>query len=574
MVSFQKRKVIHKALLLSVILLQIFLLVILYNEIINEKKLRALAENIELSNQVYAISDEAKDNYINAQFNLQKYIQSKDILFLDKYNTSLKKLNLNFNKLRQVTNQNELFSLYLDKSDFSDITFQKINAQIDSISKVDIAPSLLEEKTVYPINNFTYDKVLDSIQIENNSVIDSVQQKKLFGRIGDAITGKVAVQKERENVVITLHQGKNVFTGTIEEQLKHMLALTNQYYQENFKKYKNKLVQLNRKDTDFVNQNTQLLNLSYHLFNDFKTALDQFALDTQLQYNNQEYTNRTIRFYTAICVIILMIIITIILTQFTRLAYFYEKRFRNLNKEIQKNLNFKNRIVGMISHEIRSPLNIISIYSKHLSKKYEDEELKEGLQSINFSANSLSLLANQILDFSKSEHVENSLKMSAFALRNEFEEILKTLETFVDDNGNKLMTQNDISNEIWVNADAAKIHRLLYNLIGNANKFTEKGTIEVSLQSSLITNNQLRVDISVKDSGIGIAAEDLENIFENYKQGNKLTKIKNLGVGLGLNLCKEIVDLYHGNIKIASEKDQGTIIELFILLEKIEGKND
>lgn len=65
-VSFQKRKVIHKALLLSVILLQIFLLVILYNEIINEKKLRALAENIELSNQVYAISDEAKDNYINA----------------------------------------------------------------------------------------------------------------------------------------------------------------------------------------------------------------------------------------------------------------------------------------------------------------------------------------------------------------------------------------------------------------------------------------------------------------------------------------------------------------------------
>lgn len=228
----------------------------------------------------------------------------------------------------------------------------------------------------------------------------------------------------------------------------------------------------------------------------------------------------------------------------------------------------------MISHEIRSPLNIISIYSKHLSKKYEDEQLKEGLQSINFSANSLSLLANQILDFSKSEHVENSLKMSAFALRNEFEEILKTLETFVDDNGNKLMTQNDISNEIWVNADAAKIHRLLYNLIGNANKFTEKGTIEVSLQSTLITNNQLRVDISVKDSGIGIAAEDLENIFENYKQGNKLTKIKNLGVGLGLNLCKEIVDLYHGNIKIASEKDQGTIIELFILLEKIEGKND
>src|SRR5690606_20956836 len=138
MVSFQKRKVIHKALLLSVILLQIFLLVILYNEIINEKKLRALAENVELSNQVYAISDEAKDNYINAQFNLQKYIQSKDVLFLDEYNTSLKKLNLNFNKLRQVTNQNELFSLYLDKSDFSDITFQKISAQIDSISKIDI----------------------------------------------------------------------------------------------------------------------------------------------------------------------------------------------------------------------------------------------------------------------------------------------------------------------------------------------------------------------------------------------------------------------------------------------------
>ena len=107
-----------------------------------------------------------------------------------------------------------------------------------------------------------------------------------------------------------------------------------------------------------------------------------------------------------------MIVISIILAFITRLTFAYETRLEAAQEKIKQNLSFKNKIVGMISHEIRSPLNIISVYSKGIRKMIKDEDLQDSLKTIEFTTNSLSLLANQILEFSKNENKKMQLNKS------------------------------------------------------------------------------------------------------------------------------------------------------------------
>ena len=111
-----------------------------------------------------------------------------------------------------------------------------------------------------------------------------------------------------------------------------------------------------------------------------------------------------------------VILISIILFFFTRLAFSYERRWYVAQLRIQESLQFKDRIVSMISHEIRSPLSIVSIYSKFLSSKIKDKDLVSVFDSLQFTTNSLQTLSNQILEFSKNEREKMVLNVLFFVL--------------------------------------------------------------------------------------------------------------------------------------------------------------
>ena len=429
-------------------------------------------------------------------------------------------------------------------------------------------PSTQLEKDLLKLNPFNYEDVLNSITIESYMLVDSVERKGLFGRLGNAISGKVDVQKEKVNVVVTMKYGKKVTTGNIEEQLANAFKNTNNYYQNEFLNYKNNLSALKGKDSDFLNRNNQLLDYSGLLLEKYNKALASFSNDTKHKFQDQYKTNKLIRNYAVIGLVLFMVIISGILILLTRLAFDYEKRLLLAQEKIQQNLSFKNRIVGMISHEIRSPLNILSIYSRNISKQIKDESLQESLKSIQFTTNSLSLLANQVLDYSKNENKKLELNKSEFKLKDELDEILKSLASFVENNNNKLEIKNTITENFQIHSDVVKIHQLFYNIVGNANKFTKKGIIKVDLKTEKTINNQLNLSIEIKDNGIGINEEDLQHIFESYYQGEISANVKNLGAGLGLNLCKELIELFDGKINVTSKKNVGTTVQFNLLLDQ------
>ena len=566
--NFKNRKAVHFALLASIIFLQLLLLVILYNEIFNESKLDNLETELEISDQAKHFSDLTKGDYIAIQYNLQNYIQTKDNKYLTNYNTALYNLNKNIDSLAKTSNNSDSFLLYLKKIDSDTLSIKQLNNAIDSLINVQILPSPQLEKDLLKLNRFNYEDVLNSINVESYMMVDSVERKGLFTRLGNAISGKVDVQKEKVNVVVTMKYGKKVTTGNIEEQLANAFKNTNNYYQNEFLNYKNNLSALKGKDSDFLNRNNQLLDYSGLLLEKYNKALASFSNDTKHKFQDQYKTNKLIRNYAVIGLVLFMVIISGILILLTRLAFDYEKRLLLAQEKIQQNLSFKNRIVGMISHEIRSPLNILSIYSRNISKQIKDESLQESLKSIQFTTNSLSLLANQVLDYSKNENKKLELNKSEFKLKDELDEILKSLASFVENNNNKLEIKNTITENFQIHSDVVKIHQLFYNIVGNANKFTKKGIIKVDLKTEKTINNRLNLSIEIKDNGIGINEEDLQHIFESYYQGEISANVKNLGAGLGLNLCKELIELFDGKINVTSKKNVGTTVQFNLLLDQ------
>ena len=566
--NFKNRKAVHFALLASIIFLQLLLLVILYNEIFNESKLDNLETELEISDQAKHFSDLTKGDYIAIQYNLQNYIQTKDNKYLTNYNTALYNLNKNIDSLAKTSNNSDSFLLYLKNTDSDTLSIKQLNKAIDSLINVQILPSPQLEKDLLKLNRFNYEDVLNSITVESYMMVDSVERKGLFTRLGNAITGKVDVQKEKVNVVVTMKYGKKVTTGNIEEQLANAFKNTNNYYQNEFLNYKNNLSALKGKDSDFLNRNNQLLDYSSLLLEKYNKALASFSNDTKHKFQDQYKTKKLIRNYAVIGLVLFMVIISGILILLTRLAFDYEKRLLLAQEKIQQNLSFKNRIVGMISHEIRSPLNILSIYSRNISKQIKDESLQESLKSIQFTTNSLSLLANQVLDYSKNENKKLELNKSEFKLKDELDEILKSLASFVENNNNKLEIKNTITENFQIHSDVVKIHQLFYNIVGNANKFTKKGIIKVDLKTEKTINNRLNLSIEIKDNGIGINEEDLQHIFESYYQGEISANVKNLGAGLGLNLCKELIELFDGKINVTSKKNVGTTVQFNLLLDQ------
>jgi signal transduction histidine kinase len=360
-----------------------------------------------------------------------------------------------------------------------------------------------------------------------------------------------------------------VITGSLEQLLKNVILNTNKYYTSEFKKVKNAFQNLRANDRQLVSLNNQLVSLYNTSIPYYDKATTQFKNDCQQNLKDSYQMTKAIRSYSIAIVVLLMFIISIILFNFTRMAFEYEKQLTDAKEKISQNLNFKNRIIGMISHEIRSPLSIIAIYSKKISNSIKDNAIKDTFKSIEFTTNSLLLLSNQIIEYSKNTNHQLTLKNKNFFLKTELVQIITAMSSLVESHGNKIEFNSNLDTDTEVCTDVAKIYQLFYNIIGNANKFTENGCIHVSVYQENLSDFEINLNVSIQDNGIGINENELNHIFDSYYQGTVSEKVNHLGVGLGLNLCREIVTLFEGTISVASKENKGTTVVFNLILSRV-----
>ncbi|MDH5719262.1 MAG: ATP-binding protein [Spirochaetia bacterium] len=226
-------------------------------------------------------------------------------------------------------------------------------------------------------------------------------------------------------------------------------------------------------------------------------------------------------------------------------------------ESLKRNDRIKNEFLANTSHELRSPLSGIigiaeSLFEENLGKL--NQNIKQNLFLIVASGKRLANIVDDIMDFSSLKNKELKLDITLVDLYTATEIVTSFLSIFVKKKNIKLI--NNISKtNFMVYADENRLQQILYNLINNAIKFTDSGSVTIKAKRN---NKKKAIQITVEDTGIGIAKEDFERIFTSFNQLNSSETREYEGAGLGLSISKNLIELHGGEIWIESEPEKGS----------------
>ncbi|WP_206484988.1 transporter substrate-binding domain-containing protein [Thalassotalea sp. G2M2-11] len=226
----------------------------------------------------------------------------------------------------------------------------------------------------------------------------------------------------------------------------------------------------------------------------------------------------------------------------------------------------KSEFLANMSHEIRTPMNAIIGFTELLYEQIKDEKLKSFVKTIKSAGNSLLLLINDILDLSKIEAGKLTISKEVCNPHIIFEDISNIFTMNVRKKGLDFLLEVDEKIPQSLLLDSTRIRQILFNLVGNAVKFTDEGSI--TLRATAINENiihstvDLRID--VEDTGIGIPANKVEHIFESFQQQEGQSVRKYGGTGLGLTISRRLTELMNGQLSVTSTQGKGSCFSVYL----------
>lgn len=245
-----------------------------------------------------------------------------------------------------------------------------------------------------------------------------------------------------------------------------------------------------------------------------------------------------------------------------------EQELKEAKKMTEEASKAKEIFLANMSHEIRTPMNGILGLINLLEKTPLSDQQSKLVKLINDSSSNLLVIVNDILNIEKIASGKLELEEVPFALS---EKIAVTIESFLykaEEKGIQLRFINQSDPEVVAIGDPYRLSQVLNNLIGNAIKFTEKGSVTVTISPIEEKDNRLWIKVAVADTGIGIAPEKLDEIFSPFKQAASAITRRFGGTGLGLSICKNLIELQGGQIKVESIPDKGSVFSFALPYQK------
>ncbi|MFD2113843.1 ATP-binding protein [Thiorhodococcus fuscus] len=228
----------------------------------------------------------------------------------------------------------------------------------------------------------------------------------------------------------------------------------------------------------------------------------------------------------------------------------------------------KSQFLAVMSHEIRTPMNGIIGMAELLSGTQLDERQRHFVRTIQVSAESLLDIISDVLDFSKIEAGRLELERVEFDLHSLMGRISDLLSETARRKGLELITRISPHCSSRVLGDPGRLRQILMNLVSNAVKFTEAGYVQLSLSCLEETDDEIRIRIAVKDTGIGLSFEEQSRIFDRFSQADSSTSRRYGGTGLGLAISKQLVELMHGTLTLDSLPGHGSLFQIELNLPK------
>lgn len=279
-------------------------------------------------------------------------------------------------------------------------------------------------------------------------------------------------------------------------------------------------------------------------------------------------TNKVILLFSIFTALFLIFVFYMFLVSFKRTNA--ANRELKLAKDKSDQLtDAKSRFLATMSHELRTPLHAILGFSENLASKKLKEEDHKIAAYIHRSAAHLTQITNEILDLSKINTGTLTFEQIHFNPREEIEFVVSTLQETWSKFNNEFTRKVSTQLNVTYLGDPLRFRQILFNLLNNANKFTKDGKISLYAHLEEKTD-ELHLVCSIKDTGIGIAATDIDRVFNEFEQAEKSTARNYGGTGLGLPITKALIEQQGGNITVKSDLGQGAKFTFHIPLTKVE----
>ncbi|MEM9338683.1 MAG: response regulator [Bacteroidota bacterium] len=243
-----------------------------------------------------------------------------------------------------------------------------------------------------------------------------------------------------------------------------------------------------------------------------------------------------------------------------------EKELIEARQKAEQGIVAKDQFLSNMSHEIRTPMNgILGMTDLLLDTKLTKTQQKY-LSAIKYSAKSLLVIINEILDLSKINSEKLELERINFTIKEVFRSIENMFQFKASEKGIGLNISLDKNLPEKVSGDPVRFGQVLLNVVGNAVKFTDKGHVDIRCQLLKENKKGYLLEIKVQDTGIGIASEDLKDVFKDFSQANTSITRKYGGTGLGLPISKRLIELFEGSLEVESTQNVGSTFRFTIQL--------
>lgn len=244
-----------------------------------------------------------------------------------------------------------------------------------------------------------------------------------------------------------------------------------------------------------------------------------------------------------------------------------EQYLQDAREKAEESARLKSSFLASMSHEIRTPIHGISGVLQLLEASKLDDDQRHYLSLAKFSIQGLLHIVNDILDFSKIEAGQLQIENAPFDIAQSLHAIENQFALLCDDKGLTLQFNNELNNINVVLGDEVRFGQILSNLIGNAIKFTDTGSIEVHTKLETLHSNDIQIHCKVIDTGIGIAEDKQSTIFDVFTQEDLSTTREFGGTGLGLSISKQLCELMGGSISLESKKGEGSTFYFTVNME-------
>jgi signal transduction histidine kinase/CheY-like chemotaxis protein len=343
--------------------------------------------------------------------------------------------------------------------------------------------------------------------------------------------------------------------------------------QQQISSVKEEIIKINKeeviKEQETKRQRLELTEKDIEVMNKIRALVNSLELAEreaiiQKTKEAQKLAQKTNKIITSISIAIslLLFVIAYVIINYVRKSIAYSKALQHAKAKAEDLAKAKEGFLATMSHEIRTPLNAIIGFIEQLLKTSLEKEQRNQVEIIKRSSDHLLSVINDILDFSKLEAGKVKIEEIDFELKKVVEETLSYMKPLAEAKKIDLIYKPDKEIPEVIIGDPVKLKQILLNLMSNAIKFTEKGSVQIESFSIFDDDDNFRFKIRVSDTGIGIPKEKIASIFNEFEQADSSTTRKYGGTGLGLSITKKLIYLQKGEIEVDSEVSKGTTISI------------